>query len=89
MATLGLTFNQTTTADHPTASSIVPIVHRGRTSRKRWVSIGSPSSAASASSVKQFKDQSHETTDKTAKECTGCECMGDFRDSVINHVLKR
>ena len=39
--TLGLTFNQTTTADQATKISIVPIVHLGRTSRKRRVFIQS------------------------------------------------
>ncbi len=38
----GLTFNQTTTADHPTTSSIVPSVHFGRASRKRRVFMFDP-----------------------------------------------
>ena len=42
METLGLTFNQTKTADHPTMSNIVPSVHLGRTSRKRRVFIFDP-----------------------------------------------
>ena len=36
---------ETTTADHPTTSSIVPIVHFGRTSRKRQAFIVGPPKA--------------------------------------------